>query len=286
MTRPGSTHETTRSFHKYEGTGNDFILLEWPDVELPPEDAIRALCDRRRGIGGDGLLLLSPPSPTSLARMILFNPDGSRPEMCGNGIRCAAFHALRWMAPPAPGPSATITIATDAGIRTCTVVPLDSREASVSVDMGTIPPPTPVHLDSPAADLLVTSAGNPHAVSFDEVSDDAFLSLGPELSTHPRFPAGVNVEFAAPVAHNRLLVRVWERGAGPTLACGTGACAAVAAAIHSGRLPHTPEVTVELPGGNLSVSWDPTTGHTRMTGPARRVFEGTVPWPWCLSSPA
>lgn len=286
MTLPPSDHETTRSFYKYEGTGNDFILFEWPSVELPPEEAIRALCDRRRGIGGDGLLLLSPPSPTSPARMILFNPDGSRPEMCGNGIRCAALHALRWTPPPASSHPATLTIATDAGNRSCSVVPHGSRDASVDVDMGTIPPPTRVRLDSPAADLLVTSAGNPHAVSFSEITDDVFLSLGPLLSAHPRFPEGINVEFASPIAHDRLRVRVWERGAGPTLACGTGACAAVAAAIHSGRLPHTPEVTVELPGGNLTVSWDPTTGNTRMTGPARRVFEGTAPWPWRLSSPA
>ncbi len=286
MTTPPPNHENTRAFHKYEGTANDFILLEWGAGERPPDEAIRALCDRRRGIGGDGLLLLSPPAPSSPARMILFNPDGSRPEMCGNGIRCAALHALRWTSPPAANHPATITIATDAGNRTCTVVPRGSRDATVAVDMGTIPPPTRVSLASPVADLLVTSAGNPHAVSFDEVSDDVFLSLGPKLSTHPRFPEGVNVEFAAPVAPDRLRVRVWERGAGPTLACGTGACAAVAAAIHSGRIPHTAEVTVELPGGNLSVSWDPTTGRTRMTGPARRVFDGTVPWPWGLSSPA
>ncbi|HQP33792.1 MAG TPA: diaminopimelate epimerase [Polyangiaceae bacterium] len=188
--------------------------------------------------------------------------------------------------PPASSHPATLTIATDAGNRSCSVVPHGSRDASVDVDMGTIPPPTRVRLDSPAADLLVTSAGNPHAVSFSEITDDVFLSLGPLLSAHPRFPEGINVEFASPIAHDRLRVRVWERGAGPTLACGTGACAAVAAAIHSGRLPHTPEVTVELPGGNLTVSWDPTTGNTRMTGPARRVFEGTAPWPWRLSSPA
>lgn len=274
---PGSV----ATFTKYQGTGNDFVLIEWPSTELPPTEAIRLLCDRRLGVGGDGLLLLVPPSGPTPPRMILFNPDGSRPEMCGNGVRCAALHALRWS--PAPHDEATVVILTDAGPKSCRVLPSRADLARVSVDMGTVDAPAKLHIDQPAVDLLTTSVGNPHAVAFMAVDDARFQSLGPEIATHAAFPHGINVEFATPIGPSRLRVRVWERGAGPTLACGTGACAAVVAAIASGLLEPHEVVTAELPGGELQISWDAVTGATTLTGEAERVYRGEIEWKWQLS---
>lgn len=274
---PGSTAK----FTKYQGTGNDFILIDWPSTALPPTEAIRFLCDRRLGVGADGLLLFVPPAGATPPRMILFNPDGSRPEMCGNGIRCAALHARQWT--PLPQAETTLVILTDAGPRNCRVLGTTADYALVSVAMGCVPTPKPLHLEEPTIDLLTTSVGNPHAVALMPIDEALFQRLGPSIATHPAFPDGTNVEFAVPTAASRLRVRVWERGAGPTLACGTGACAAVASAISAGLLEPHHDVIAELPGGELTISWDAPTGTTTLTGAAQRVYRGEIEWKWPLS---
>lgn len=273
--QPGSQ----ATFTKYQGTGNDFVLIDWPSQALPPLEAIQHICDRRLGVGADGLLLLVPPAEDLPPRMILFNPDGSRPEMCGNGIRCAALHAVQRM----NCPEGNLVIRTDAGPRNCRLLALAPDQALVSVAMGPVAPPTPLHLQEPAINLLLTSVGNPHAVALMPVDDAQFHGLGPRIAAHTAFPDGTNVEFATPVGPSKLRVRVWERGAGPTLACGTGACAAAVAAITAGQIDSQRDVIVELPGGELTISWNAQSRETTLTGPAQRVFHGEINWKWPLS---
>jgi diaminopimelate epimerase len=262
-------------FFKYQGTGNDFILLDWTRTDLPDHQTISRLCDRRTGIGADGLLLLTPPAEMpATARMILFNPDGSRPEMCGNGLRCAAMHvAFCLRAKTAP-----IVIATDAGPRTCELL-TTGNPSRVRVDMGRVSLPLDLALAAPAAHLKTLSVGNPHAVVLDDVPEDAIGCLGAAIATHPRFPQGVNVGFPRNVQDQSFQLTVFERGAGLTRACGTGACAATVALFSAGRLKTTRDVRVQLPGGELCVDHDPDTGNTWLTGDAYRVFEGLVAWP-------
>jgi diaminopimelate epimerase len=266
------------AFAKYQATGNDFILLDWTVGPLPDPDVVRALCDRRFGIGADGVLLVTRrPADSTVPTMLIFNADGSRPEMCGNGLRCAALHLARTASLPTGTPG---VIATDAGLRQCEVRPgpdLDRRQ--VAVAMGPVRVPSPCTLDNPSAELLLTSLGNPHAVLLSPTPAAAIDTLGPALSTHPAFPNGVNVGFVQAIGPQALELVVWERGAGKTLACGTGACAAVAAAWHAGRLTTSRDVRVRLPGGTVVVDLDPDTRQARLTGEAAFVFEGVIPWP-------
>jgi diaminopimelate epimerase len=264
----------TQSFAKYHGLGNDFILLD-TEASPPPAHVIRNLCDRHLGIGADGVLFVSP-HPEADARMVVYNADGSRPEMCGNGLRCVAFHvAARTHRAPTSVP---LRVATDAGIKHC-LVRLDppSPEAYVHIDLGPIPSPVPKTIPTPQAalDLLTTSVGNPHAVLLDAPADLPFHELAPFLATHPSFPSGANVSFATPT-QDGFSVRVWERGVGPTLACGTAACAVAAAAIHAGHAKTDCPQVILLPGGPLSVTIT-AEGHAILEGPARHVFDGTLP---------
>ena len=265
------------SFAKYQGTGNDFVVVDWPWPNLPACCAIQRMCDRRFGIGADGILLLQPPSdPTGHSKMILFNSDGSRPEMCGNGLRCAALHlAAR---EPARSPH-VLVIDTDAGPRTCELTELGDAHACVRVDMGIVTKPSQIELDSPPLRLHLVSVGNPHAVLLDPGPHMDVSALGPTLSTHPHFPNGVNAGFARVITPTRIDLQVWERGAGLTLACGTGACAAVAAAWAAGCLQRPTDIEVQLPGGLLTVDLDPATFRMWLRGPADRVFSGEIPWP-------
>ncbi|TPV95601.1 MAG: diaminopimelate epimerase [Myxococcales bacterium FL481] len=272
-----------RRFCKVEGLANDFVLVDgrWETDDESERVAwwqrrAERLCHRRRGIGADGILLVvSPGDPAALARMVVINRDGSRPEMCGNGIRCVAHHLAMDTA------RTTFSVETDAGSRACTVVTSDDEVAEVAVDMG------PATLDgglqtfsyAPGLAFRSVDVGNPHAVTFvDDVPSllTTAQALGLRVSTQACYPRGTNVEFAAVRPDGTLTAQVWERGVGLTQACGTGACAVAVAAAQAGLVPTDRAVSVHLPGGALSIELT-TAGEgfaVRMTGPARRVFQG------------
>ena len=262
-----------RAFQKYEGLGNDFILVEArTEAEVSPDDATR-LCDRRFGVGADGVLLILPPrAPGCDVRMRVINADGSIPEMCGNGVRCVSLHVARARG----NRKATVRVETDAGERAC-VVNDEGSAGLVTVDMGTVQVLGDRAVDVQGRTVVVTvaDAGNPHAVVFGAFARGDVEHLGPRLATHPAFPRGTNVEFAC-VASDGIDLVVWERGVGITMACGTGACATVAVACQKELVSRGKPVKVRLPGGALEITIDESWRAT-MTGPARRVFGGTIP---------
>lgn len=274
---------TTVDFWKYEGTANDFILVETPDpnADLDPATVAR-LCDRHRGVGADGVLLVGPPShEPAQARMVVRNADGTRPEMCGNGLRCVALHVATRRADPG-----VLMIETDAGVRTCRVdaVRNDSGEAEfyVTVDMGVIVVGETVSVpyEGRAVELVTVDAGNPHAVAFEGVGDDDIDRLGAELQLSAPFPRGVNLERVVmqpdiPGLGLTLGVAVYERGVGRTMACGTGACAVAAACVARGKAKPGERIVVVLPGGPLEIILDEQ-GRASMRGRARRVFAGRI----------
>ena len=279
--RPLAGKAATRmQFVKMHGLGNDFIILncfrQQPDC---PEYLAKRLCARRFGVGADGLIL-ALPSKKAHARMRIFNGDGSEPEMCGNGIRCLG----RFLADEGLCRKNPMTIETGAGILT---LALEGGSAPrVTVDMGAprfAPEEIPVAADSNTITLEVgghrlrffcVSMGNPHAVTFDLYPDDeTFATLGPILERHPIFPRRCNIEFCR-VEGADARVRVWERGDGATLGCGTGACAVLAAGVRQGLLPRCAGIL--LPGGTLSIRWDESGNHLFMTGPAETVFTGEI----------
>ena len=260
-------------FHKYEGLGNDFVV-----VEAEREDAVspvlaRELCDRRFGVGADGVLLLLPPSSAGAdARMKVLNADGSVPEMCGNGLRCAVLHHARKRGRH----SGAVTFDTDAGPRPCTIDD-EAGRGLVTVDMGVVRVTGEVTIDlgEPGSwELTLADAGNPHAITTRAATRATIDTVGPRLATHSRFPAGTNVEFAV-FRKGAIDLVVWERGVGVTHACGTGACATVAVGVARGVVAVGEQVTVNLPGGPLSVTIRDD-GRAIMRGPARHVFSGTV----------
>jgi len=267
-------------FYKYEGLGNDFLIVEREALggaQLSAERAI-ALCDRHRGVGGDGVLILDVESP----RMDVINSDGSVPEMCGNGIRCAALHLAR-----RAGESALeVSIDTLAGPHACLVVNGVGAE-SVAVQMAPpslMPRDIPLSSKEPWLDhplavggqtlrLSGVSMGNPHAVTFDDVGDARF-ELGPAIQSDPHFPEGVNVGFVSELDGSSMRLDVLERGAGWTQACGTGACAAAVAAVETGRAQRQEPISVRLPGGTLIITVGAPGETVLMQGPARFVFLG------------
>jgi diaminopimelate epimerase len=277
-------------FTKMHGLGNDYVFVSVFDqtVDDPPALA-RVISDRHRGVGADGLILVAPPE-TAVAhvRMIMYNPDGSRAEMCGNGIRCLAKLAYeRGLARANP-----LRVQTDRGVLSLELT-LDhaGRVSAVRADMG---PPVldprripvkvngehvialPLKLAGATLPMTCVSMGNPHAVFF--VPDVAAVPLaawGPQVERHPLFPERTNAHFAQVLARDRVRMVTWERGAGATLACGTGA-SAVCVAARLNRLTD-PAITVVLPGGELQLAWDEATDHVFMTGPAEEVFTGQ--WP-------
>jgi len=272
----GAMHAAAHTvFNKYEGLGNDFILVEAADEGgVLPERAVD-LCDRRFGVGADGVLLVLPPRAAGCdVRMRVINADGSVPEMCGNGVRCVALHLARGRGLR----EATVRIDTDAGPCLCSVE--DARgEGMVEVEMGIVRvfDERSLDIDGKRVTLTVADAGNPHAVLFGAFSRREVEHLGPRLATHPDFPRGTNVEFTR-VAGDGIDVVVWERGVGITLACGTGACATVAVACAKRLVARGVPIPVRLPGGRLDITIDET-GRATMRGPARHVFEGTVVGP-------
>jgi diaminopimelate epimerase len=261
---------SSRGFEKFEGLGNDFIVIEAEEDQLTPQDAI-AWCDRHRGIGADGVLLVGTPRSSAsetLGKMVVLNADGSRPEMCGNGLRCVAqYLARKW-----ERHDQAFWVETDAGLKHCLV-----QDSMVQINMGTARSDGNVvlELDGQHITWQCINTGNPHAVLFRETDDVTFERWGPLVSKHVVFPEGTNAEFATILADNSIQLRVWERGVGPTLACGTGACATVVVACLSGVQPYGKEVLVHLPGGDLYISVDEEL-NIQMRGPARCVFRGTI----------
>ena len=276
-------------FTKMHGLGNDFIMLNGIENNLSSVDlpalGIR-LCNRNFGIGADGLIIIEK-STIADAKMRIINPDGSEPEMCGNGIRCFAKYIY----------DTGITIKTELSVETAAglmrpTLRLDNNIVKeITVDMGEphlqrkeIPmlgnsPDDKVidyHIvvDSITIPITAVSMGNPHCVVFvDNVKTTDVKNIGPQLETCKQFPKRTNVEFAQVLNKNNIKMRVWERGAGETLACGTGACAVAVAGVLTNQTGKT--VSVELPGGKLKIEWL-TNNHILMTGPAVTTFTGTI----------
>jgi diaminopimelate epimerase len=275
-------------FTKYHGLGNDFILIDNRSSSTPvitPEQAVK-LCDRHFGIGADGVIFALPAENGTDYTMRIFNSDGSEPEMCGNGIRClAAF--LADLEGDAKN-SDQYRIHTLAGV----ITPQLMADGQVKVDMGipkllageiptTIRPANEKVIDQPLEvagktwDVTCVSMGNPHCITFvDDVAAIPLEVIGPEFEHHSAFPQRINTEFIQVVRPDYVKMRVWERGAGITLACGTGACASLVAGVLTGKSARI--ATVELPGGPLLIEWSEIDQRLYMTGPAERVFTGKV----------
>ena len=272
-------------FAKYHGLGNDFVLLDCRDLGEPaltPEQAT-AMCDRNFGVGADGVIFVLPPDvPEAQYRMRIYNSDGSEPEMCGNGIRCMA----KFIAEDLEG-DGSCTISTLAG----PIVPRMEATGTVRVDMGepflkaadvptTLPSDdedrvieAPLVVDGREWKVTCVGMGNPHAVVFvDDLEQLEFDKVGPLFEVADVFPARTNTEFVQVLSPTHLKMKVWERGAGPTLACGTGACALLVAAVLAGKAERA--CTVTLPGGDLYIEWSEADNKIYMTGPAQRVFGG------------
>ncbi len=259
-------------FTKYNGLGNDFIFLDGSVAQGVQDPAVlaRTLCNRRTGIGADGLILLLPSDKADV-RMRIINSDGSEAEMCGNASRCVPLHLLT----SSQTTKKQITLDTLAGLIHTEV--LDATKGLVRVNMGTpreIVSPFAVKTPSHTFEGTKVSMGNPHFVVFVENAENfPVAELGPMIETHPVFPQKTNVEFVQILDKHTVRMRVWERGAGITQACGTGACATAAACVLNGVTD--PHVTVRLDGGELQIAW-PERKDIWMTGPATRVFEGDI----------
>lgn len=272
-------------FTKMHGISNDYIYVNAFATEVPnPPEAARKVSDRRTGIGGDGLILIRP-SDTVHARMEMYNADGSRGAMCGNGIRCVGkFVFDRGLAKANP-----LKIDTDSGVKVLFLELKDDKVVRVTVDMGEpildgphIPVAAPGRvIDQPLAvdgksyRVTCVSMGNPHCVTFvDAVEPLEVEKIGPKFEHHAFFPNRVNTEFIQVVSPTELNMRVWERGSGETWACGTGACAAAVAAVLNKKAGR--RETIHLRGGDLEIEWREEDNHVYMTGPAEEVFEGTI----------
>lgn len=288
----------TMDFTKSHGTGNDFVVLVDLDDRLALTAAlVRALTDRRRGVGADGVLRLTADPSGADVFMDYRNADGTVVEMCGNGVRVVAKHALDHGI--VARDREEVVVGTRAGPKPVRVTDRhdDGRVARLVVDMGaprTAPADVPllgadedlplhiVEVDGRAHELSVVSMGNPHAVQrVDDVEDAPVRTLGPALETHPRFPAGVNVGFVEARGRDHIRLRVWERGVGETAACGTGACAAVVALQRLDALDA--EVAVDLPGGALTIHHAPG-GTVTMAGPAVEVAHGRLDAAWLAAA--
>jgi diaminopimelate epimerase len=255
-----------------QGLGNDFILIDARKVKLDGLDLKQLaidLCDRHFGVGADGLLLLWP-STKAHYRMQVINSDGSEAEMCGNGIRCLARYAYE----TDQLTEEVISVETAAGTLLPAIIKENGRISGVEVDMGE---PKEIKneklkIKNDIFEITEVSMGNPHAVIFvDDLEEIDLGSIGPEIENDPHFPNRTNVEFVKVISDKELEVLVWERGAGETLACGTGACAALVAANLAGKTGR--RALVRLPGGNLDIELGED-GHVLMRGPAETVFEG------------
>ncbi len=258
-------------FTKMHGLGNDYIFLNCmagtPDG-LP--ELARRLSHRHFGVGGDGIICVCPPDRADF-KMRMFNADGSEGAMCGNGIRCFGKYVYDYGLTD----KRHLTVETGAGEREVSLLIRNGVVTGAAVGMGApvVQPPVALSIGDREYEAIPVSMGNPHAVI--EVDSPAALdlaALGPLVERHPAFPGRVNAEFVRVVNRGELEMRVWERGSGETLACGTGACASAAAMIAAGKLNR--EAVVHLAGGDLAVRWDEESSQMFMTGPAAAVFDG------------
>ena len=273
-------------FTKMHGIGNDYVYVNCfkETVEHPSEMAIK-VSDRHFGIGSDGLILIKP-SEVADGKMEMYNADGSQGAMCGNGIRCVA----KYMYDYGITDKTSISVETKSGIKYLDLTIKDGKVDTVKVNMGTpilkavdIPVRSekeqvidePVMVDGKEWKITCVSMGNPHAITYiDDVKNLEIEKIGPKFENHEIFPDRVNTEFVRVIDRNTVEMRVWERGSGDTLACGTGACAVAVSSILNGLTEE--EVTVKLLGGDLKIFWDRTENKVYMTGSATTVFDGEI----------
>lgn len=273
-------------FTKMHGLGNDYVCINcFRERVEDPSGFARTLCNRHYGIGADGLILICP-SKVSDFKMEIYNSDGSVAGMCGNGIRCLGKYVYDYRLTG----KETLSIETKSGIRNMHLHIQDGKACGAMVDMGvprlnahSIPILSekdlvindPIEVQKKNYRMTGISMGNPHAVIFsEEINGISLEETGRELEFHPRFPERANIEFCHVTARDRMEIRVWERGVGETLACGTGACAAVVASVLNDLTDE--EVIVKLLGGELSVRWDRKVNHVFLEGPAVKVFDGVL----------
>ncbi|MDO5019576.1 MAG: diaminopimelate epimerase [Lachnospiraceae bacterium] len=276
-------------FTKMHGCGNDYVYVDGAREKIPAErksEVVKFLSDRHFGIGGDGVIFINP-SDVADFEMEMYNMDGSRSEMCGNGIRCVG----KYVYDHGLTQKTSLTIVSCGKIKYLELTVEDGKVTKVRVNMGSpileaaeIPVvaekspvvDTPITVDGKEYRMTCVSMGNPHAVVYvDEMIDDETMAkIGPLFEHHERFPRRVNAEFVKVLSRERVQMRVWERGTGETLACGTGACAVTVASILNGLTEDS--ITVELLGGNLEIFWDRKENVVYMTGPATTVFEGEI----------
>jgi len=271
-------------FTKMHGIGNDYLFINCFEEYVPdPSRLALQMCREHTGVGADGIVLIEPGESSPFA-MRIFNRDGSEAEMCGNAVRCIGKYVYE----RGLTHETEFTLGTKSGLREVKLNVLDGKVVEVTVDMGTPvlePEKIPVHLSGEMVlrhrlqlmgqmwFITCVSMGNPHCVTF--VRDPEVLDLpaiGPMFEHHPLFPRRANVEFVRVISRNILQMRVWERGSGETLACGTGACAALVAAVLCGHSDRT--VQMKLAGGNLTINWNADDNHVYQTGPAAFVFDG------------
>ena len=276
-------------FTKMHGLGNDYVYMDAINQKIENRSELaKFVSNRHFGIGSDGLILICPSEKADF-RMQMFNQDGSEAEMCGNGIRCVG----KFVYDKGLTNKETITVETLAGIKTLVMTAKNGKIETARVDMEEPilePEKIPViSKENPVKNLKLNeedkefnftcvSMGNPHAVTFikEDVNKFDICKYGAKLEVNEAFPKKANIEFINVIDNKTLKMRVWERGAGETLACGTGACASTVAAILNGYTSR--EVTVHLLGGDLKIKWDENDNHVYMTGPATTVFEGKIEW--------
>lgn len=279
-------------FTKMHGCGNDYIYVDGAKEQIDPElkpDLVRRLSDRHFGIGGDGVIFINPSEEADF-EMEMYNMDGSRAEMCGNGIRCVA----KFVYDKRLTDKTSLSIISCGRVKYLDLTIQDEKVSTVKVNMGApvlkaadIPVISlkgdeqesvigeEIEVDGQIYQMTCVSMGNPHAVVFvDEVSSLPLEKIGPLFENHERFPKRVNTEFVKVLDDEHVEMRVWERGTGETMACGTGACAVTVACILNGLTKE--EITVKLSGGNLQVYWDRKENLVYMTGSADTVFEGEI----------
>ena len=273
-------------FTKMHGLGNDYVYVNCFKEKIgnPPE-AARILSDRHFGVGSDGLIMICPSEKADF-EMEMYNADGSRGEMCGNGIRCVAKYVYDYGLTD----KTNISVETLGGVKYLDLTVKDGKAVLIKVDMGRpelkperIPIVSggdavisePIVVDGAIYRMTGVSMGNPHAVIFvDDVKGLELEAVGPKFENHERFPKRVNTEFARVIDRETVEMRVWERGSGETLACGTGACAVAVVCILNGLTED--KVTVRLLGGDLLIEWDKEADKVYMTGPATVVFDGEI----------
>jgi len=289
-------------FVKMQGAGNDFVIIDMiskvgaQNIAPLPQDNIdypslsRVICDRHFGIGADGLILVLPSDKANY-KMRVINPDGSEAEMCGNGIRCFARYIWERSAngssegrvsnPPVQnaGTDSVISVETLAGVIVPAVITENGEFSAVEVDMGSPKVGAlmeQLNIEGVSYKINKISMGNPHCVIFvDDLDKVELSSIGPVIENLPQFPERTNVEFAQIINKQEIGLKVWERGVGETLACGTGACAVLVAAVSNNLCER--KAVVHLPGGDLMIEWSDD-GHVIMRGPAENVFSGSFPF--------